>query len=307
MPKKEKNQILITGAAGMLGDAVTREFQQSNWLVTKLLRSQVSATKSRTNTKFIIADITDRNQLEEKLGDQKYHACIHCAAETNLAACEKDPALAQHTHVLGTRNLVDIVDCDRFVYISTDSVFDGARGGYSEQDTPRPMNVYSRTKLEGETEASLHPRALIARLNLFDIRQQGGNTLAEWAHNQFATGQTITGFDNTYFNPLHTSQIANTIRALVDRQLTGTVHIGCTEYISKLQFLQRLAETLGYPDALVRAGKYRHDGQAPARPLNTTLNISKLQAILPAFNFDLATGLHKIAKTVEKRDDQQAS
>lgn len=299
MSKSPERTALVTGAAGMLGRTVVKALQSSKWSVTQLVR-QRDPSYSSVKEKLIEADITDQKQLDAKLGDRKYQVCIHCAAITDLEACETVPFLAERTHVLGTKNVLDTVDCKRFVYISTDSVFDGAVGNYDENQTPSPVNTYARTKLAGEMQALRHSHAVIARLNLYDIRNPCGSTLAEWAYKNFAMGQTISGYNNIHFNPLHTAQIARTILALINIQFEGTVHIGCTEHVSKFQFLQQLARNLGYPDSLVRECDYQQSDIGVARPLNTTLDTTKLQSLLRHTVFDLKTGMMNIAKQFEK-------
>lgn len=294
--KSLTKSVLVTGANGLLGQVIAREFSAAHWSVKKLVRRLPLQSKESTRQDFIVADITDRRQLSKKLGNYHFRACVHCAALTNLSQCREQPLLAEKTHVMGTRNLVDLVKCEQFVYVSTDSVFDGLDGNFNEQAIPNPLNVYAQTKLAGEGEAAEHKHAVVARLNLYDIRSPTGTTLAEWADQNFKMGKLIFGYENIYFNPLHTTQIATSIASLINIDFKGLIHIGCNEHVSKLEFLQRLAQILGYSDSLVRAGHYRPKSREVRRPLNTTLDTSKLQALLPANDLRLASGLKTLLK-----------
>ena len=88
----------------------------------------------------------------------------------------------------------------RLLYISTDSVFDGGRGNYSETDTPGPVNAYAKTKLHGEREVlRQNPTALIARVNFYGWNAQEKHSLAEWLLQQFTLGKLVPGFSDVFF------------------------------------------------------------------------------------------------------------
>ena len=129
-------KVLITGADGMLGQDLSRVFENHDIQVIK------------TNRKTL--DITNFEQAKEVILRENPNAIIHCAAYTNVDNAETDIEAARKINVQGTENIAKACNCP-MVYISTDYVFDGtSTKPYTPQDTPNPINNYGLTKLEGE-------------------------------------------------------------------------------------------------------------------------------------------------------------
>ncbi|KAF0135182.1 MAG: ligand-binding protein RmlD family [Candidatus Saganbacteria bacterium] len=154
------NNILLTGGSGKLGKAIIASGYFSSIL------SPSSAT----------LDITKPKRIEKYLNENTIDAIIHCAALARMSECEKDPAKALHVNSIGTAYLVaEILKREihknnkiRFIYISTDGVYPGIRGNYSENDETIPYNKYGWTKLGGECAVNLLSNYCIIRTSFFD-------------------------------------------------------------------------------------------------------------------------------------------
>ncbi len=158
-------RILITGASGLLGLNLALETTRRH-TVFGTVNHHALNTDAFT---VIQTDLLAPGAVERLLESTQPEWVIHCAALANLDACEADPLLAQQLNTDLPRTLASHVARSgaRLVHVSTDSVFDGLRGDYSEQDRPNPVGVYSRTKLNGELAvAEADPTAIIARVNL---------------------------------------------------------------------------------------------------------------------------------------------
>ncbi|MCL6559732.1 MAG: dTDP-4-dehydrorhamnose reductase, partial [Firmicutes bacterium] len=137
-------RVMVTGAAGMLGQAVVKEFAGRKAEVIPLNRSEL--------------DITDLGQVRRVVGSRKPEIVVNCAAYTSVDGAETEPYKAYLVNGLGPRNLA--VACREagaeLVHISTDYVFDGSKPGpYSIFDEPRPLNIYGSSKLWGEKALSI--------------------------------------------------------------------------------------------------------------------------------------------------------
>ncbi len=121
-------------------------------------------------------DITDREQVEEFFAGNEFGTVVHCAALARMVECERNPALAAETNIVGTSNLVmaairkgeETGRGIRFVHISTDGVYPGKRGNYKEGDETVPYNNYGWTKLGAECAVRLLPDHCIIRTSFFD-------------------------------------------------------------------------------------------------------------------------------------------
>ena len=138
---KYKN-ILLTGSSGKLGTAIVRSGCFSGLLTPSME----------------ILDIIKSNTVERFFRKHDIDAVIHCAAMARMAECERDPAAAVSVNIMGTANIVaEVIKKEntsnkgtRFIYISTDAIYAGERGNYSEEDNTIPYNKYGWTKLGGE-------------------------------------------------------------------------------------------------------------------------------------------------------------
>ncbi len=158
-------KILLTGGSGNLGQTIIKSGYFPNIL----------APSHKT------LDITKPKTLEKFFAKNHFDAIIHCAALARMAECEKNPLKAIETNIIGTSNLVmEVIKKEsisnvsiRFIYISTDGVYHGSRGNYSEQDATIPYNKYGWTKLGGECVVNLLLNYCIIRTSFFnpqDIR-----------------------------------------------------------------------------------------------------------------------------------------
>ena len=148
-------RILITGACGMLGrdlvEALSKEHGVTG-LDIKGFRFPVYGLR------FIVCDITDREETIKAICGARPEVVIHTAAYTDVDGCEKNPDLAYRVNGTGTQNVALASKESKavMIYISTDFVFDGEkRRPYLESDRPNPLSIYGKSKLEGERHTSL--------------------------------------------------------------------------------------------------------------------------------------------------------
>src|SRR4029450_6671760 len=147
-------RILVTGAAGMLGSELVPELAKAGH---QLVVTDVDLRQRRPwgpkGPMLGNLDVRAREDVQAAVNETRPDLVAHLAAETDLEACETDPDGAFHTNTLGTKFVA--LACRSagvpMAYVSTAGVFDGAsEEPYTEFDTPSPINVYGRSKLEGE-------------------------------------------------------------------------------------------------------------------------------------------------------------
>jgi dTDP-4-dehydrorhamnose reductase len=279
-------RILITGSSGMLGKDIAALFSKRN---SKDEVYGISRTGQLPGVKNIQVDLTNNQVLQEQLQLIKPELIIHCAASVNVDACEENRAQAHALHVESTRQLAAFSEHTRLIYISTDSVFDGEKGDYSEDSVVNPLNYYAESKWEGEQAALTNSKSLVLRTNIYGFHNPSTTgSLVEWALHQLTDGKAINGFHDVFFNPLYTVQLAALVEELADKSVTGILNAGSDRFISKCDFLLALAETFGFDQSLVKAASVNDINFKAKRPKNTTLNTTLLTKVLgheaPAFS-----------------------
>jgi len=276
-----KKRILITGVNGMLGSAVAQEFikYEAGYEVYGVGRSKTN--QLIPGKQYYELDLLDFNELKKALNDADPDIIIHCAAEVNLDLCERDNEYANKIH----RDVTSVLSSykpakTKLIYISTDSVFDGIDGNYSEEAQVRPLNFYASSKFNGEEAVRARQQNyLILRTNIYGFKKNKGNSLFEWIAGKLSAGETITGFDDLIFNPLYVGQLASLISDLLKVDYCGTLNAACSDFISKYQFAVDVANEFGWDASLITRGSSDQFPAKLARPKNTTLNTNKLQQI----------------------------
>ncbi len=268
---KRVPRILITGASGLLGGKLLHHFaaDAQGW----------SFRKTRPN--LVSVDITDPAQVHRAFEAAGPQVCIHCAAEANVNTCEANPDYAHKLNVEGTRHLAEA--CRRggakLIFISTDYIFDGSREAYTEQDKPAPLQVYGQTKADAESIVLTDPAALVLRLPLLH-GHNGPDDKMTWpreVREKLHAGLSITADDRELRQPTRIDDVAHVIGELLERELTGILHVAAQSGRTKYQWAVKIAEEAGYPAALIRASYEKPQGAK--RPLRSWLSIDKLRSL----------------------------
>jgi dTDP-4-dehydrorhamnose reductase len=288
--------ILVTGASGLLGASVVALAQEQGREVVGLYHRHPVNLPGAT---LLPVDLTEESEVRRIFEELKPANVIHCAAETNLDWCQEHPEQARRINVTVSARIAEITSRmkARLLYISTDSVFDGVRGHYSESDQPAPLNVYAQTKLQGEREVLAgNPSAAIARVNLYGWNAQNKQGLAEWILGQLAAGNIVPGFCDTIFCPILANDLAEVLLAMVGRNLSGLYHVAGSEPVSKYEFARRVALTFGFDPGKVISARMAESKLKAPRPLNTSLNTGKICAALGRAMPDVDSGLRRFAE-----------
>lgn len=276
-------RLLVTGASGLLGLNLAYLAAEC-FQVTGVLRGRRAiAAPGRTPFQVIAADLTQPGQIERILEQAQPDAIFHCAALAEIDQCEQAAEAACQVNTLlpgrlarAARNMGV-----RLVHISTDAVFDGARGDYTEADLPNPINIYARTKLDGERAvADANPDALIARVNFFGWSWQGSRSLSEYFYNYLSAGSPVEGYTDLFFCPLLVNDLVEILLRMLERGLHGLYHVVSSEAQSKYAFGRMLAREFGLDESLITPASYRASMLKAPRAPRLTLRSEKLAAAL---------------------------
>ena len=286
-------KILVIGGTGMLGASIMHLNALHELFGTFLGR------KPKLH-KFFELDITKKNQVKKVIYKVVPDAIIHTAAITNVDLCQKNPDLARKVHVAGTSNLVKIAKKKGtyFIYISTDSVFDGKKGNYTETDTPNPINVYAQTKFEGELEALKYENSCVVRTNIYGYNWLPKESIAEWIIKTLKDGKKIDLFKDVYFSPILVNNLAEILIEVIEKNSSGIYHIASPESITKLEFGRLIAKLYNFNNDLINPISIFDLNLIAPRPLKPTLNCSKVQKVINTKLLNVENGL-KLFKEIK--------
>jgi dTDP-4-dehydrorhamnose reductase len=286
-------RILITGASGLLGLNLALETAHQHTIFGTVNHHDLQTDLFTVIHTNLLAPGAVELLLERTQPDW----IIHCAALANLDACEADPLQAKQLNTKLPHLLANHVARSgaRLLHVSTDSVFDGMRGDYTEEDIPNPVGVYSRTKLEGELAvAETDPTAIIARVNLFGWSLTGNRSLAEFFFNNLSLGRQVMGFTDVLFCPLLANHLAGIFIKMLDKNLSGLYHVVSSESLSKYEFGVRLAHRFNLDSDLINPTSVAQSSLKALRSPNLTLRSDKLALSLGESIPRLSTGLDRL-------------
>jgi len=258
----------ITGANGLIGNYLvqTAPRHAPPWRVRGLTRDQF--------------DLLDFAAVRREFQKDKPQLVIHCAAISTVAEAQADPALARRVNVDVTRLLAELAAKVRFVFFSTDLVFDGRKGNYLETDATNPVHVYGEAKLAAEEIVRKNPRHLVVRTSLnAGISRTGSRGFNEQLRLALQAGRRMTLFTDEFRCPIPAGETARAVWELANKNCTGLFHVAGAEKLSRWQIGQLLVQRRPELAAKITPGSAR-DFPGPPRAPDTSLNISRVQKIL---------------------------
>jgi dTDP-4-dehydrorhamnose reductase len=277
----------ITGANGLIGNYLvqtaptgTASFQLAG---SDAKRRQDAgapglAVRALTRADF---DLLDFAAVEREFVKDKPQLVIHCAAMTVVSEAQKNPDLARRVNVGVTKFLAELAADIPFVFFSTDLVFDGRKGNYTETDATNPLHVYGETKLAAEEAVLKNPRHLVVRTSLNGGNSPSGNRAfnEQLRRSMQQAGQGMTLFTDEFRCPIPAVETARAIWELARKNCAGLYHVAGLEKLSRLRIGQLLMARWPEIKTEIKSGSAK-DFPGPPRALDTSLDISKVHGVL---------------------------
>ncbi len=263
-------RILITGAFGQLGSAFSRHLSED----FDIIRTGRSIPHGKNG---IILDVLNQIYFKEVIQATEPDLVINLAAMTPVDGCELNPNLAKEINIASVQHLCDSFD-GKIIHLSTDYVFDGENGPYSEDDPVCPLSVYGETKLESERILLNHnPNHLVIRGNvIYDDSETTKASFLNWVVNSLKEKQEIQVVNDQVNNPTWTKSMADIIALCIEKDLSGIVHWGDADHLNRYDFAIKIAEKYVLDSKLIKAITTEELNQAAPRPLKSGLKSDKL-------------------------------
>ena len=255
--------MLITGASGFIGGEIAAQLTAAN----KTVHSGYFTNMPGYGIP-VQFDITDIDSIDNVIPQAKPDIIIHCAYD-------KTPANRDAVIVTGTENVVNsalrYAPDARFIFMSSEWVFDGLAGPYGETDLPNPQTGYGKAKLAAEKIVSekCHNYAIIRTGLVSREDPPAPRWLVE--EEKILAGQIVTFYDNEIRNPIHVTDLAKATIMIAESNETGIWHVAGPEYMSRYQELELYVKHRGLDQDLIASS--HSDGAN--RPLDCSIKIDK--------------------------------
>ncbi|MCL4326492.1 MAG: SDR family oxidoreductase [Candidatus Thermoplasmatota archaeon] len=284
----------IIGGTGFLGKKMVSVLRKEGDIVTPF--SFNSENK---------IDIASLESVKTVLGKMDLDVIVNCAALTDVDKCEDDARNAENINSVGPQNL-SLFSKNKniwFVQISTDYVFDGIKGDYSETDFPNPINVYGRTKLGGEKNAlSNNDKVLVLRISTpYGYNDNNDKiTLTKKIIDNLTNGKPIELFMDQHVSPTLIDDAVYAMKKLINKDKVGIYHAAGMDRIDRYSYGIEVARVFELDDTLIKPVSINEIKFKAKRPKDSSLSIMKLvrEGIEMSNVYD---GLKKVKDTIESQ------
>ena len=285
-------KILLTGVSGFLGWNLFRELSRDFLILGTYLHHHPPLPKG----KIAPLDIKNPSAVEALIREFTPEVIVHTAALTSPAFCQENPAAARETNLDGTAHLARaaaLIEA-RFIYISTDRIFNGKQGNYSETDRPDPLGVYGKTKLQGEKAVrSILSNYLIIRLPLmYGPPSPFHGSFIQWMLDSWRERKPLRLFTDQLRTPLYVGDARKAFQLLLAHPaLRGTYHLGGGERINRAGFGYRMAKIFNLDPAVIVPTRMADIPHLPPTPPDVSLNSEKIFRAITCRARDIQEGL----------------
>lgn len=266
-------KILIIGASGFLGTKLMKSLKKDFEVFGTCFDKKIKALHH--------LDITHEREVNDLFQEIEPQVVIHVGGITNVDACEQERKKTWKVNVLSTKNIINacLKHNSKLVYFSTDYVFDGKKGDYSETDKPNPISYYAETKVESEKMVLKHKNNLVLRTAVL----YGYNNKQDKMHfmklvcTKLNNGQKVNAFVDWIRTPTLIDDIAHALTILIRKNKAGIYHVVGSETISMHDFALKISETFNLDKSLVKKASMKDFEKMAGRPFDSSLNISKIK------------------------------
>ena len=272
--------VFITGCHGELGAALVRKVT-GKYRVVGIGRDDKELIDN-VDYEYVKLDILNRKKLKEIFKFYRPRFVINTVAVTDVDNCEKEKENCWRTNVETVQNL--IYACKfvgaNLIHVSTDYIFDGKNGPYSEEDRPNPLNYYGKSKLASENlvASSELEYSIVRTSTLFSGNNvKGKKKFAVRLWEELSKGNKIKAIKDEVRNPTFTGNLAGSIWKIINLERNGIYNIAGKDIIDRYNFALEFARYFGFDEKLIEpAYSDEMSGRAP-RPKNCGLLVEKAE------------------------------
>jgi dTDP-4-dehydrorhamnose reductase len=296
-------KVLVTGANGLLGQHLVKHLLQKNYQVIATGRGATRLPiEPSLQYRYHALDITDATAVYKLMSMEQPDIVVHAAAMTQVDDCELNPEQCERINVQGTSQLlVDAEACSRhFIYISTDFVFDGEKGAYTEEDDPKPVSYYGFTKMQAEAlvQTSDIPWSVVRTSLVYgNVLHGTRSNIINWVKNNLEQAKPIQVVADQWRTPTYVEDLARGVVMIVEQRATGIYHIAGKDVLTPYAIALQTAAQLGLDETKIEkvdASTFKQPGR---RPRQTDLNINKARRDLGYEPVSFGEGLKNLIGT----------
>ena len=275
-----KKTILITGANGLLGQKLVELLVQESTVDLIATAKGENRLPNSAGYRYVSLDITNSGEVKTIFDTYQPHVVIHTAAMTNVDTCETDQTGCELLNVTAVAYLIEA--CQKhntfLCHLSTDFIFDGADGPYTEEAKPNPISVYGASKLRAEKllEASSIRWAIARTVLVFGIVSDMSRTnIILWVKKSLEEGKQINVVTDQFRTPTLAEDLAMGCWLIAQKEAKGIFNISGSDFLTPYEMAIKTANFYGLPVELIQQADSSTFSQPAKRPPRTGFILDK--------------------------------
>jgi dTDP-4-dehydrorhamnose reductase len=298
-------KLLITGANGLLGQKLVLLAGENPALsVLATGRGECRILNLPANTQYQSCDITSSREVLDVMHAFSPDVVIHSAAMTNVDACELDPEACRLQNIEATRNVVSGCEAVNafLIHLSTDFIFDGESGPYTEEDRANPISVYGHSKLEAEqlVMKSACAWSIVRTVLVYGIAPGlSRSNIILWVKANLEQGKEIQVVDDQFRTPTLAEDLAMGCLLIAEKKAEGVFNISGKDFLTPYEMAIRTADFFALDKSLIKKASAATFTQPAKRPPRTGFVISKAEKQLGYKPHSFSEGIEILSRQLQ--------
>ncbi len=278
-------KVLLTGSNGLLGQKLINLYLRDKTIALIATARGENRYPIKNGYTYVSMDVTNASNVQDIITLHKPDTIIHTAAMTNVDACETDQEGAEKLNVDAVEYLVDAANAveAHFIHLSTDFIFDGEDGPYTEEAEPEPLSYYGETKLAAENMVRNQcDKWSIARTILVYgiVHDMSRSNIVLWAKGALEKGQPVNVVNDQVRSPTLAEDLAIGCKLIEQKEAEGVFNLSGKDQMSIVEIVERVADYFSLDKSIITQVSSKTLNQAAQRPPITGFDLTKSEEVL---------------------------
>ena len=287
-------KILILGGSGLLGKKLVEKASDSFEVISTFNNHKIEHSKSRTIRIKLPDEIFN---LKSLIFNEKPNLIINTIANTNIDYCEQHKTETYLLHVEMNKQIFKLCEdiASKFIFISSDYVFDGKKGDYMEYDKTSPVNYYGETKAIAESIILQNPTNTVLRSSLiYDWDPQV--RFLNYVVDKLRKNENIQAYDDFLTAPIFLEDLVGSIIKAVEKNVSGIYNLAGPSCVTRMDFALAIAKKFNFDKNLIEPVSVKSLDLIAERPRNSSLNKTKAEKDLDIKFRSIEEGINEVYK-----------
>ena len=302
-----RKKVLVTGSNGLLGQKIIYSLIERKDIDLLASSKGLNRLICKSGYRYIDLDITRNKEVEKVFENENPDAVINCAAMTNVDYCEENQDSCWKINVNAVENIAKSCEALKahLLHLSTDFVFDGKSGPYSENDKPNPLHFYAKSKLKSEeiVKKTMTKWSIARTIIIYGITDNmSRSNIVLWAKKEIENGNAINVVNDQLRSPTLAEDLAKGCISIIDKSAFGLYHLSGPKTYSILDLVHKVADFYNLDKSLILPVTSASLNQSATRPLSTGFDITKAKKDLDFNPVDFLEGIKIMDQQIKNHE-----